>query len=187
MPNLYEINENLRLLLEEVPETGEVDDEWIARYAESQGDLKQKLEGIMVVRQEALTRSAGLKFEMDRLKAQMESENKLAVRMETYLDSFMQMDGKTEIKTDRFMAKYKKNPPAYEYDETAIAQKFVELKMPELKAKVDEANEEFKKWKEDEKEKAKNEATEMIGKKAVVKPGTYGIITITQKQRLDIK
>lgn len=184
MSSLYDINENIASLLNEAQQFDEetpveIVDEWNARFMEAQGDQKEKLESIMIVRQMALYREQNIKMEMDRLKAKAVSESKLAARMEAMLDNFMKMDGKTEIKTDRFLAKYRKNPPAMVLDPKLETDKKEALGIPKLSQELSEKTTKFSEWKAELKKQAV----------AAHKAGEQQIkgVTITQGEKLVIK
>lgn len=137
MPTLYDINENLAAMLAEAQEFDEstpvnVTDEWMARFTEAQGEQTEKLEAIMMVRQNAIAEQQAIDFEIQRLSAKKTSAAKLEARMIGMLDQFMQMDGREEIKTDRFTAKYQNNPAKMVMTDEAIAELEKSLNIPKL-------------------------------------------------------
>ncbi len=183
MSKLYEINNDLALLLAEAEgfdetTTAEMIDDWRARYLESKEEQEDKLESIMIVRQESLLRVESLKKEMERLQKQAESDESVARRMEDMLSFFMQNEGRTEIKTPRFTAKFKKNPPSMMMDpefESSMLEKFG---VPEASEELKRRKDQFGEWKSG----LKKAAVDLVKSGELPPAG----VTITQAERLVI-
>lgn len=150
---LYAIDEELRALLLEVPETGEVDDEWIARFEEMKGERGKKLEGIAHVRNSALCSASAIDMEIERLTNLKKSNMSLAQRMQGLIENTMKNAGETEIKTDLFKAKFVKNPPSLVLSQDLEASLTVDLREAEQNYK--ELRTEFSDKKKDLKDRLK--------------------------------
>jgi hypothetical protein len=114
--SLYEIDEDLRNLLEQAQEfdsetPSEDVDNWLANFEETKGERAKKMEAIARVRFGAMNGAHSIDNEIARLMEIKKKDLRLAEKMENLLERTMRNAGDSEIKTDLFRAKFVKNPP----------------------------------------------------------------------------
>lgn len=179
MTTLYHINEKLEELLyiaqdfdsDTPPETV---DNWMAEFAEQKGEQKDKLESIMIVRQNAINSQNGVSFEIERLQTRLKEEKRLEAKMTSLLDRFMEVDELKEVKTDKFLAKYRNLPPKMilsdELTQTLIEKHQVDTQTEKLKEVRKELAEDKKKIKNMLKDGKEIDGAELVrGKKLIIK------------------
>lgn len=136
---LYSLTNNL-LRLQEFIEEAENPEELAELIADSKEALElsidEKIEGMMIIRQNKLARANALKEEAERLKKLAESEEKAAEKVEKYAASELEKLGhnyKENAKktVGKFNLTFKKLPPKLEIiDESKIPAQFMNIPAP---------------------------------------------------------
>ncbi len=125
---IYDIQAELRDLLDEVNETGELTEIQAQLMDDLHGELESKQKGIIYYIQEAKGFESIIKEEEKRLKTKKRVLKNKQQRLLDLLGMTMEMEGKRKLDFGDIQAVYQKTPPALEVDEYAdIPQKYIKI------------------------------------------------------------
>lgn len=135
--NIYNISQELQLFLNSLPDTGELDEEALARYAELNDMTQDKLKSTAYAYLNLKAKSEGIASEIKRLTELKKSNDSQMARVEKLIDFGMGL-----IKSDKqdfgsVQVGYRKSTGTIITDETLIPDEFkkVEYKIDLAKAK----------------------------------------------------
>lgn len=136
---LYDINEQIEQLLNQVDDDGCLPESVFAEIADLQIAESEKIEAIACFIKDLRAESAEIAEEAKRLQARKKAKESKQERLEEYLAGYLQSTGKSKFETSRVVLSFRKSEAVDVLDEDAVikfADQHIDMGLVKTKAEV---------------------------------------------------
>jgi hypothetical protein len=128
MPNIYEISKELEQFLNSLPESGELDDEALAKYAELHGMVDDKIESTVYAYLNLKAQLEGVTAEIKRLTDRKKSIDSQMAIIEKLINFGMELEKAEKKDFGNVVVGYRKSVGTIVTDEDSVPDEFKKVK-----------------------------------------------------------
>jgi alpha-N-acetylglucosamine transferase len=128
MTNIYELSKELEDFLLSLPETGELDDEALARYSEINGEIEDKIKSTTYAYFNLTSEIEAIMTQIERIKKLKESKDRQAERVKKLIDFGMRLNKLDKLDFGDAKISYTKSTGTVIDDESLVPEEYKKTK-----------------------------------------------------------